>query len=148
VSLDDDGAVLLRDRLARAVEAVEEVALLEEVALGRVDVLRLERIVLVQLARLESAHLAARVREGEHEPAREVVVAALSHETCCAQLLLLEAFLQRAARERRPTGRVAEPELPAHVLPEAAAGEVLAREGAGVAVPEHALVEDGRTFEQ
>src|SRR5205807_5271768 len=37
VSLDDDGAVLLRDRLARTVEAVEEAAPLAEAALGSVD---------------------------------------------------------------------------------------------------------------
>src|SRR5690242_13291014 len=66
-----------------------------------------------------------------------------SSDVCSSDLLL-----QRAARERRPTGRVAEPELPADVLAEAAAGEVLARKSAGVAVPQHAFVEDGRPFEQ
>src|SRR6476620_8843742 len=45
VPLDDDRPVLARDRLPCRVQAVEEVALAEQLALPRVDVLRLERIV-------------------------------------------------------------------------------------------------------
>ena len=54
VPLDDDRAVLLRDRRARQVEPVEDASLVEELALGRVHVLAAQRIVLVQLARLEA----------------------------------------------------------------------------------------------
>ena len=77
VALDDDRAVLLRDRGTREVEAVENAALLEEVALRRVDVLALERVVLAELSRLESDHPAACVGERKHQPWREVVVTAL-----------------------------------------------------------------------
>ncbi len=84
------------------VEPVEEVALLEEVALRRVDVLRLQAVVVVQLARLEAADArrarrraergagagSSRCRAGCSRPARE-------------QLLALVALLQRAPRERR-----------------------------------------------
>ena len=44
VALDDDRAVLLRDRRPRPVEAVDERCLVEELALGRVHVLRLDRV--------------------------------------------------------------------------------------------------------
>ena len=71
VPFDDDRAVLLRDRLPRGVEPVQEVALPEEVALGRVHVLRLQRVVVVQLARLEAAHASrARRRAGRRCDAR------------------------------------------------------------------------------
>ena len=87
VALDHDGAVLLRDRRPREMEAVEHVALLEELALGRVDVLALERIVVVELAGLEPDHPAARVGEREHQPRREVVVAALIRQSRGAELV-------------------------------------------------------------
>jgi hypothetical protein len=74
VPLDDDGAVLLRDRAARAVEPVEERALAEELALGGVLVLRL--ILGGELARLEAEDAAARVGDREDDPPLEVVAAA------------------------------------------------------------------------
>ena len=49
VALDDDRAVLLRDRRPSEVQPVEDVRLVEELALGRVDVLASQRVVLVQL---------------------------------------------------------------------------------------------------
>ena len=104
VPLDDDRAILLRDRLAAGVEPVEQIALAEEVALRRVDVLRLERIVVVQLACLEAADAAACVGEREDEPPLEVVVAAPVGETRAEQLVLRVSLLHRAAHElsRRP----------------------------------------------
>ena len=56
VALDHDGAVLLRDRRPGEMEPVEDIALLEQLALGRVDVLALERVVVVELPRLEADH--------------------------------------------------------------------------------------------
>ena len=50
VPLYDDRAVLLRDGRARQMEPVEDVALLEQLALRRVDVLTAERVVVPQLA--------------------------------------------------------------------------------------------------
>ena len=87
VPLDDDGAVLLRDRRPGEVEAVEDVRLAEELALGRVDVLAAQRVVLVHLPGLEADHPAARVGEREHEAALEVVQAAPRHEPGGRQLV-------------------------------------------------------------
>ena len=87
VALDDDRALLLRDRGARAVEPVEQVALAEELALGRVDVLRAQRVVLAQLARLEAAHPPARVGQREEQAPVEVVVAAPVDEPGRGELL-------------------------------------------------------------
>ena len=73
VSLDDARAILFRDRGARLVEAVDDGALVEELRLLRVHVLAGQRVVVVELARLEAEHAAARVGEREHQPALEVV---------------------------------------------------------------------------
>ena len=73
-------AVLARDRLPSGVEPVEEIALAEQLALGRVDVLRLQRVVIVEFPRLEAADAAARVGEREDDAALEVVVAAAVRE--------------------------------------------------------------------
>ena len=81
VPLDDDRAILLRDRGPGEVEPVEDVGLAEELALRRVHVLPAERIVLAQLPRLEADHAAARVGEREHQPAAEVVGAAACRES-------------------------------------------------------------------
>ena len=96
VPLDDDGAILARDRLPCSVEPVEEIALAEQLALGRVDVLRLQRVVVVELPRLETTHPAARVGERKDDAALEVVVAAAVREPDREQLLLRIALLQRA----------------------------------------------------
>ena len=135
VPLDDDPAVLARDRLPRGVEPVEEVTLPEQLALRRVDVLRLQRVVVVQLPRLEPPHAAARVGEREDDTPVEVVVAAAVGEPDRPQLVLRVALLQRSGREPRPTRRIAEPELAADLLAELTGGEVLARPGAGVGLP-------------
>ena len=148
VALDDARAVAARDRGARLVEAVEQRALVEELRLGRVDVLRAQRVVLVQPPRLEADDAAARVGEREDEPALEVVAAALARQAGGAQLVGGEPLLRRLARERVAAEREAEPELAADLLAEAAPGEVVARERAGLRVPEVALVERGRLVEQ
>src|SRR5205814_889253 len=127
VSLDDDGAVLLRDRGPGQVEPVEDVTLLEQPAFGRVDVLRLERIVFAQLARLEAEHAPARVGEREHDALREVVVPATVDEARGEQLLLREPALGSLLRERLPAGCEPEPERPADLLAQTAPGKILAR---------------------
>ena len=105
VALDHDGAVLLRDRRPGEVEPVENVALLEQLALRRVDVLPLQRVVVVQLARLEADHPASGIGEREHQPRREVVVASLVGEPGCTQLLGGEPLLTRLARRARCPAR-------------------------------------------
>ena len=135
VALDDDRPLLLRDRRPRAVEPVEQVALAEELALGRVDVLRAQRVVLAQLARLEAAHPAARVGEREEQPPREVVVAAPVDEPGGGELRRGEALLARLARQGRAAGREPEPVLAADLFAEPAALEVRARRPARLASP-------------
>ena len=76
VALHDHRALLLRDRRPGQVEPVEDVAFVEELALGRVHVLAAQRVVVPQLASLEPDDVAACVAEREHQPLREVVVAA------------------------------------------------------------------------
>ena len=137
VPLDDDRPVLARDRLPRRVEPVEEVALAEQLALRRVDVLRLQRIVVVELPRLEAAHAAARIGEREDDAPVEVVVAAAVGEPDRPQLIVRVALLQRTRGEPRPARGIAEPELAADLLAELAGGEILARAGAGLGFPEH-----------
>jgi hypothetical protein len=74
VALDDDCSLLLRDRRAREVEAVEDRRLVEELTLGRVDVLPAEGVIFTELSRLEADDAAARVGEREHQALWEVVV--------------------------------------------------------------------------
>ena len=119
---------------------------MEELALGRVDVLAAERIVVVQLARLEADDPPARVGEREHQPLREVVVAARVRQPGAAQLVGREALLARLLREAGAR-REAEAELAADGLAEAAALEVGAHGYAGRRLPEVALVERGRLVE-
>src|SRR6185437_12167818 len=109
---------------------------------------RLQRVVVVELARLEAAHATTRIGEREDNAALEVVVAASVREPDCEQLLLGVSLLQRAGGEPRGAGCVAEPELAADLLAEPAGGEIVARAGSGLRLPEHAGVEFGRPLEQ
>ena len=75
VALDDHGAVAAPDRLERARQAVERLALVEDRRLRRVQVLRL--LIRRDRAPAEAEHAAARVADREgHAPAQPVVVAA------------------------------------------------------------------------
>ena len=146
VALDDHRPVLLRDRRPGEVEPVENSALLEQLALGRVDVLSLERVVVVELPGLEADHPAARIREREHQPRREVVVAALVGQPCGPQLVRGEPLLARLGGEPRPR-REAEPELLRDVLTEPATREIRADGLAVGPFPQVALEERRRLVE-
>ena len=76
VALDHDCPAVLRDRVTSRVQPVQEIALAEQLAFRRVDVLGLERVVVAQAPRLEPDDPAARVGEREQKPRREVVAAA------------------------------------------------------------------------
>ncbi len=94
VALDEEDGVLPADRLARAVEAVEELALREARRLGRVQVLRL---VVAERAGSEAEDLAARVADLDREPVAEAVV-----DAARLGVLLEEAGLdERLLREAR-----------------------------------------------
>jgi hypothetical protein len=103
VPLDDDSTVLLRDRGTREMEAVQDRRFVEELALRRVDVLPAKRIVVAQLASLETDDAPARVGEREHEPSLEVVGAAPRDEAGCGKLFLRE-LLARLLHERGTDG--------------------------------------------
>ena len=121
VALDHDRAVLLGDRRSCEVKPVDERALAEELALGRVHVLRRNRVVVAETTRPEAEHAPSAVREREDEPARVVVVAAPVHEPGGDQLLLLVAFPARLLCEHHAAGREAEPEFLADVVRQARA---------------------------
>src|SRR5207244_2613122 len=124
IPLDDDGAVLLGDRAPRAVEPVEQVALAEEIPLRRVDVLRAQRVVLAQLARLEATDPPARVGKREQEAADEVVGAATVDQAGAGELVTRVVLGERTPCERGRPGGQAEAELAADGLLEPARLEV------------------------
>src|SRR5205085_12390290 len=136
IPFDDERPVLACDRRPRAIEPVEEIALPEELALRGVHVLRVQRILVVELARLETDHASPRVGEREEETAREVVVAAPVCEAGRRQLLRREPLLPCLVRQRPAARREPESVLAADLLAEASSREVLARERARRRVPE------------
>ena len=146
VPLHHHRAVLLRDRRPGEMEPVEDAALLEQLALGRVHVLPLERVVVVELPRLEADHPATRVGEREHQPLWEVVVATLIREARRPQLVGREALLLRLGREAA-TRREPEAELLRDLLSEPAAREILAHRLARRPFPQVPLEEDRRLLE-
>src|SRR6266540_6260639 len=141
VPLDDHRSLLLRDRGARPVESVQEVAFPKELALGRVHILCAQRIVLAQLPRLEAEHASACIGEREEQPAGEVIVAAPIDESCGEELVAREAAIERLARERRPSEGESETVLATDLLGEASPFELVPRERARLRIPEISLVE-------
>ena len=99
VALDHSGVVLLGDRNLREMEPVQDRALVEQISLGRVDVLPAQRIVLVDLAGLEADHTPACVREREHQPLREVVAPPHSRKARPAELVGREPLLGGLLRQ-------------------------------------------------
>jgi hypothetical protein len=148
VALHDDRLVLLGDRCARSVEPVDDSTLAEELALGRVHVFRLDRVVVVEAACAEAEHPATRVREREDEAAGVVVVAPAVDEAGCDQLVLHIALGARLPRELVPARREPEAEVAADLLPKPALGEIAAGGLAGGCIPQVAAVEAGRILEE
>jgi hypothetical protein len=148
VPLDHDRALLLRDRRARPVEPVEQVALAEELAFGRVDVLRAERVVLSQPTSLKAAHPPACIGERKEQPSGEVVVSAPVDEAGARELGRAEALITRLPRQRRAAGGEPKPVVAADLLPQPALTQVLACGLSRRGVPEVALVEARRLLEQ
>ncbi len=148
VALDDDGPVLLRDRGAGAVEAVDDRALAKELPLRRVDVLGRDRVVLPHAPRAEAEHPSASVGQREDEAPGVVVVAAPIDETCRHELVLREALRPCLLGQDGAAGRETESVLAAHLLLEPPPGQVLAGRSAGAGVPEVALVEDRGLLQQ
>src|SRR5688572_721071 len=122
-------------------EPVQDRALVKELALGRVHVLGLQGVVLMQPAGAEADDAAARVREWKQQPTREVVAAAPAGEPGRPQLLGSETLRPRLGAELVAAGCKAEPEFAADLLAEAALDEVRAHPFPDLALPQAALVE-------
>src|SRR5262249_19137057 len=129
VSLHDNRPTRLGDRRFRPVDPVQQLALVEEVGLRRVDV----------LGALVGAHRAAAEAEGATaaaagrgpDPRPEAVVLTATppalREADTPQLLDAEAGPLPAQEDRVPgTRREADPEPPQHLLSQATLGEVVA----------------------
>ncbi len=129
VTLDHHDPTALRRGSVRQVDAEELAALVEDVVLRRVEVLRPSP--LAHRTRAEAEHLPTPVGEREHDaPAKAVVDAALSsvalRETGVHELLRPEAALLGAHDHPVPRARrVADPELAKDLLRQAATGQVL-----------------------
>jgi hypothetical protein len=132
------------------VDGVEVLALLEDVVVGGVEVLRV--VVGQQRPRPEAEHAAAPVGQREHQPPAEAVhrppLRAL-RQTRLEQLAGGEPRLHRAAHDPLVgVRRVADAELPAHLLVEPARGEVVARVRRLRRLPQHPHVVGGGPLEQ
>ena len=147
VALHDDRPILLRDRRPCEVEAVEDASLLEELALGCVHVLAPERVVVAEATGLEADHAAPRVGEREHQPEREVVVAAPVCEPGRLDLVNLEAPLACLGDEPHAL-RQTEPELLRDLLAQLALLEVLTHGGADVRFPQDPFEVGRRLLEE
>jgi hypothetical protein len=120
VALDDNGFVLLGDRCAGAMQAVDDLALPKELAFRRVDVLGFDRIVLMQPPRAEPQHPSPRIGQREDEPAGEVVVPTPVDQAGGNELLLRIALSACLDGELIPSRRKPEPKLPTDFLREPA----------------------------
>src|SRR4029453_2807029 len=134
-------------RCACKVETVEQVALAEEVAFGRVHVLRLQGVVVQEAPGLKASNPSAPVGEREQQAAAEVVVPAPVRQPGPGELVARVPLLHRSPGERSAAGSEAEAELAAHLLAQAARGEVVAGKATCVRLPEAALVERRRPVE-
>ena len=128
VAFDDAGTILAGDRRARLVEPVDHPPLVEELRLGRVDVLRLQRVVVEQLARLEPEHAALPIGQAERAGDGRSSRPTLPHQSRGPELVGREALRDRLAGERLAAERVPETKFAAHLLAEAATLEVVAHE--------------------
>ena len=139
VALDHDRPAALGDRLFGQVDPVEHLALVEEVGLGRVDVLG--ALVGAHRPAAEAERAAAAVADREHDPLAEAVVLAAAspplHQADRAQLLDLEAGPLAAHQHLVPGARrVADAEGAQHLLAQPALGQVGARLPRLLGVPE------------
>ena len=99
----------LGDLLLRQIDAVEDVALLVDGRLSRVEVLRVDPVVVVEPPRAEADDISEQVADRPHQPAAESVVRRRSaqcdqpgdDELVVAESPLTQVLPQRLARTRR-----------------------------------------------
>jgi hypothetical protein len=150
VALHDDRPPLRRDRGPRAVEAVHHLGLLEELALGRVQVLR--RLAAGHLAGAEPPYPAAYVGEREHQPAAKAIdrpAPSPPREAGLSELRRREPLGERGRAHPVPRRRrEPEPEVVSRLIGDPALGEIRpGRLGLG-GIPQVAAVELRGVVEQ
>ena len=130
VPFDDHDLTFLHDLRLGQVDAVEHLVLVVELGVGRVDVFRGDRIVVVELAGAEPEGTARRVANGPCGSSAEVIVYApgsLAREPGVEHLLLGEALVGQMTHQVVPAlRRIPTAEPRAVLLREIAAGEQLA----------------------
>jgi hypothetical protein len=152
VALDQHQPPRPRRGRTREVGAVDERALVEQLRLGRVEVLGL--VARRQRPRAEAEHVPLDVGEREHDPPAEAVDQARSlppphREPGGEQLRLGVAGAPRRGHDAVPRARrEADTELAQHVLLEAALGQVGARRSRLGRLPQHAHEVRGGALEQ
>ena len=152
VSLDHQRPSALHHLRPRPLDPVQRAPLRIQLALGRVDVLRL--LVGQQRPRPKPLNAPARVSDREHDPGAEAVVMApalLAAQDQAGRLDLLDriARLLTAEQDRVPgPRRAADPELGQRLGAQPAAGEVVARLRRLRRVTQEGRVEARRALEQ
>jgi hypothetical protein len=142
VPLHEDHALVATDRVARLVQVVEDLPLLEDLRVGGVEVLRLPR---PEQAPAEPDEVPARVVDGEHQPVAEprprlLVLLALHQEPRREEprVVVAEAVEVRAHRAEL-LGREADAEPLGERTRHVAAREIVARRLPARRIPQHAL---------
>ncbi len=130
VALHDHHLAFVHDLLLGQVDAVEHLVLVVELRVRRIDVFRVDLVVVIQLARAESQGAASGVADRpRHTPAEIVVHAplALAGQTGVEHLLLREPLVGQVAHQIVPSARrVAAAEPRAIGLRKITAGEQFA----------------------
>ena len=108
VAFDDHHLTLLHDRGFCHIDAVQHLVLAIQLRIGGIDVLRVDRVILIQLARAETKRTACRIaNRPSHTPAKIIVdaVLTLTRKARIEHLLLREALACQMAYEIVPTLR-------------------------------------------
>ena len=106
IAFDDYRLAFLHNRRFGKVDAVQHLCFAVQLRVGRVDVFRVDRVILVQLARAEAERTAGRIANRPCHAATEIVVYATLALTCESRvehLLLGEAFAGKVPHQVIPS---------------------------------------------
>ena len=131
IAFDDHRLAFLHNRRFGKVDAVQHLCFAVQLRVGRVDVFRVDRVILVQLARAEAKRTSGRITNRPCHAATEIVVyatLALTGESRVEHLLLGEAFAGKVPHQVIPSlGGISAAEPLAVGLAEVATVQQLAR---------------------
>ena len=131
IAFDDHRLAFLHNRRFGKVDAVQHLCFAVQLRVGRVDVFRIDRVILVQLARAEAKRTTGRITNRPCHAATEIVVyatLALTGESRVEHLLLGEAFAGKVPHQVIPSlGGISAAEPLAVGLAEVATVQQLAR---------------------